>query len=341
MVTITNETTVVKYFSELKGKYSVAILDQLIKFGCKYETVFVSQKLIADIVGCERPTVNRLLGYLASSGVISKLYRHRDTCIYKLSKIFYDFSHQLKDIFSSLKKLHYLKELYSFLPTAKTVIESNFKKLLHHNSIIIKSYQYQHDNLYDEAMFYSTDLQSPLSFQNITEEIEQIFGVLIKKDVDMQEFPISSTMTALSEALSLTKWAHIRLSIFPEASFEYAIKQIKFINKKDTFNWLFNICKEFCVNNNLHVPWTEFYELCDKYQLSSKPIYKKEKTFNKVGQLKRNFYKIEIDRPIDEQIKYIATQHSHFEKHSIQPIVGTVDRKFIHPSYRNIQNPFL
>lgn len=64
----------------------------------KYLTCYPSQSKLAKLMKISREWVNKLLKELTRIGLISKLYRHRKTCIYTVPKMFKNFKYHLEKI---------------------------------------------------------------------------------------------------------------------------------------------------------------------------------------------------------------------------------------------------
>jgi len=89
------------------------ILEIFLKLSRKYRVIYPSQTLIAQEVGLERETVNRLIKILAEHGFITKKKRYNTTSIYTLSPWFVMCADELRHIFPVLKNLP-LAALLSF-----------------------------------------------------------------------------------------------------------------------------------------------------------------------------------------------------------------------------------
>ena len=74
--------------SNTRSRFTLPIVNLLIKLFSKYDKIYPSQGNIAEWIGCSRQTVNEVLSYLHEVGLIKKIYRHRHSCLYVLSTKF-------------------------------------------------------------------------------------------------------------------------------------------------------------------------------------------------------------------------------------------------------------
>ena len=73
--------------------------NKIIHFTFQKKHCYMSQQSIANAVGCSRKHVNETLSKFTSMGILTKTYRHNDTCVYRLPKflIFKDLNRYLHD----------------------------------------------------------------------------------------------------------------------------------------------------------------------------------------------------------------------------------------------------
>lgn len=96
------------YFGSLTAR-QLKVLDYLLYWANRNRDIYVRQDTIARFVGYKsREQVNRILKMLCEAGIVSKQYRHKTSCLYKVSSFFNDIH-----IRSQLKK--FLIQL-SFIP---------------------------------------------------------------------------------------------------------------------------------------------------------------------------------------------------------------------------------
>lgn len=89
-----------------------AVFDAILLLSKEYKSLYTSQKFIADKVGITREHCNRTLRKLKAIGLINSEYRHRNTCIYKVSPMV--FIDGMKHIL--MKYFKVLRSFVVFLP---------------------------------------------------------------------------------------------------------------------------------------------------------------------------------------------------------------------------------
>lgn len=83
------------------------VLNYIIAYDNMYGTIYVSQDRIAAFLGISREHVNRIIAYLCELGLLGKIYRHFQTCLYYLPKFLKDFEvrETLRSVYSACKYL--------------------------------------------------------------------------------------------------------------------------------------------------------------------------------------------------------------------------------------------
>lgn len=83
------------------------IFNVIVCLSNKYFTVYPSQSTIARFSGISRQECNKYLREMKELGLIASLYRHMNSCLYKLSSWFLDYKvrYNLDHIISSFKVL--------------------------------------------------------------------------------------------------------------------------------------------------------------------------------------------------------------------------------------------
>ena len=136
----------------------------IIKLSQKYDTVFVSQTLIADILGRQRETVNRAVSFLHKHSIIIKEYRGVNrTCIYKLHPwlLSKESVMSLKELLPSLKSVLLATLLVSMTQTERALaglpqeaVEYSHVKAKSHRSIMEDDNGWHyHSNLKDDIAY--------------------------------------------------------------------------------------------------------------------------------------------------------------------------------------------
>jgi hypothetical protein len=78
-----------EYFRGLT-KIQQDILNKFIFLGMRCKEVYISQGTVAQELGISREYVNRVIGRFEKDGLIARCYRHKETCLYKISQFFLD-----------------------------------------------------------------------------------------------------------------------------------------------------------------------------------------------------------------------------------------------------------
>jgi hypothetical protein len=77
----------VAYFSQCTIK-QLKLFNSMLKFDTKNMPIYMRQDTMGKRVGFTREHVNRFLGQLIQDGIIASNYRHKTSCIYKVSSFF-------------------------------------------------------------------------------------------------------------------------------------------------------------------------------------------------------------------------------------------------------------
>jgi len=80
-----------KYLESTFSRKQLKVVNQLVYFFNKHSIVYVSQATLGKLTGYSRPHTNVLISKLRDLGLINTLYRHQQTCLYKLNPFFHDF----------------------------------------------------------------------------------------------------------------------------------------------------------------------------------------------------------------------------------------------------------
>lgn len=215
----------------------IEILNILIRYCHKFKTVFISQTLIAQLLGCNRSTVNRYLKRLAQLQLIKKNSRYRETSVYQLCDVFILYAHKLRHLFSALKYVWNIQDLLSWLPSKKDVLKHNFLKMSH---LVL-----------DKYIKYSP-----------VHKLTRDRGVMMTNSVEKLE--ISPALRKVTEILHLTKWGQINLTCFPEEALEFALKNY---SNSTSFNTFFLNALNFCRDHNIEPDFNLLAHLKRKYHM--------------------------------------------------------------------------
>lgn len=347
MNTISIENAVVKPFLQLPPGSKTKVLDFTINSGFTNKIIYHRQETVAERIGCHRATVNRAYGYLDRHGFIKKTYRGvKKTCLYVLSDVIIKHAHLLRHKFKALKYVWNVTDLFDLWgPATKSSIQNNFKQMLHNNNEYNINYYQEPVSSYGDCHFSETDLE--IKKNNLKpEELDQILGQCVG-DVMKLDIPLTKTMEEVRDTLDLNHWGEIKISPFPDEALSATLAQLKHANPRNTVKWFVDSCVQYCKENDLRIDWHTFYELRDRHKMPSNPSYIKNKTVANKSQSPRDkspskkFLTLEPELPKEEQDAYTTEQYMHFEIHREQPDKDVVDRKYVHPMFKDMQNPFV
>lgn len=208
--------------------YSTAtrnILNLLIKFS-RCRSIFFSQDYIANRLGICREWVNKCIKLLCQEGLISKIYRHRDTCIYKLGAIFrnIDWTWKLRGVLTSLS-LHIYMLRFPF-PVAKFTPK---ERLLFNISL--------------------TTIES-ISFEaEASRKMFRCYEKFLKREEAMQE---------TIDLLGLTQNGVARVMAYPSDAIVVTTQMLKkrgFKDLRDPVSWFFTMMAKYCKEYGLSPNW--------------------------------------------------------------------------------------
>lgn len=193
-------------------------------------SLYFRQDTIADAVGCERETVNRLLLELEEENFIVSNYRHKTSCLYKISRTLYDpfIQSRLGHIFSVLRDR---SELLAPATMYKNVTQCINKKYI--------------------------DIKRDIS--RVKFDVESLCGVLRKN-----EYGISMVL----RDLNFTLQEKIRASAFPDCALQYAKERLK-ATAKNPIAYFFKLCFNFCEGYGIKPNWGWSNKLKDLHALKA------------------------------------------------------------------------
>lgn len=235
-----------------------------------YKRVFPSHQTIANHVGVSSITVWRTFKKLRNFGYVSTYYRTQDSCLYRISPIFYDpvIRWKLKDLFPALKYVH--KVLLTCLFVFGHIRPDNNKL----PSEIAK------ENI--------TAMYSDYSLKEITDRIESLYEPFFNKketkgeesgesSMEMNGISTSFCQEASHKAQNMqyaefNQRAICQLSAFDDTALvyvDYSLSKAKGV--KDVFKWAVKVAKTYSVSNNLKVDYGRAFYLESKYSISESP----------------------------------------------------------------------
>lgn len=263
----------------------IAVLNAILHYSNCYNQLFPSQERIAQRAKCTRQYVNMVLKEFEIQGILIKVYRKMESCIYKLNPLFY------------LKRLR--EKLKEFFPAFRWVPRKLLIPFLLYNSIWTGA----------QILFKIVDLTLSLKRREIyiypfclsvrqgsvrargadgqkktkkwKENLQPVRKMKPKRRTSMEQFtqiaypdsPIPPYIREVSE-ISLSKWGQMKLTCFPADAVQYARGKIALFKKaRNPFAYFFTCALEYCKANDIRPDWTWMENLCKKYCLTEdKPL---------------------------------------------------------------------
>jgi hypothetical protein len=221
--------------------YKLHIIDTLLYWQIRHGKVYATQTRIGEIVGIGREHCNRLIKELAEDGLITKIYRHMTSCLYKVSSFFLQ-----QDVLSKMGK---------FLPTLKAL------------SLVIVTLL---------NVGYTEYTRISLSHCNIARTTDTKWGKT--KIISLRDFleskkynphgydPIFKAIKDVK--LPLTKWGKISLTVFPEEAILYVTNQIMYFKDiDDPYSCFYQKCVDYCEGQGIELNWSLFKQLSIAYDM--------------------------------------------------------------------------
>lgn len=248
----------------------------------KNRHAYASQAYIADIATVSLAYCNKALKHLEGLGLISKFYRHRTTCNYRVAEYF-----KIEHIRSELSHiLPGLRYMWTYLQSPISSLNGLPKLSLSRYVIplgkrTIGTYKY---NSYPPSPRMRTGHSGSgielriIPASDNSHKPYKTLRALTKWDAkhmqDNAPNPISPLIRSLNE-LNLSRSGQIKLSAFPDNVIDYAKDKLGYAkNVKDPFNWFLSVCTDYCKSNDIKPDWPWVYELSKKYNvdLNTSPI---------------------------------------------------------------------
>ncbi len=263
------------FFSEI-SQIELLVVNFMLKLNSKYDKIFPSQANIAMWTGCSRKTINKILKKLHDLKWIEKIYRHRKSCIYKISTRFNTFADlpEARKILPGLVNYYYKLILGYFNGPGKRLLE-------------LKVTPYKEENKYSNSNSVSVS-KEPYSLGG---EIDKILNKNIKKEEKSmayeENFPMTPILREITNKIGLTKWGQIRLTIYAEAALQATLdKYEQGIYNKDIFLWFETHCHGISIKNNYPINLELYDTMKKRYRMpddakwiKSKNTYQNQETF--------------------------------------------------------------
>jgi hypothetical protein len=212
-------TTPTLHISNITG-LNLDVFLALLEYDLIYKIVYPSQTTLARQVKCSRQKANEVIGFLKLNGCIIAKYRHRASCIYKISGYFYtkDVWHELVALFPHLRKY-----------TAKVLLENKATQFL--------------QKLTGSSKVTPLNTRDNFNTNNACAREEKLARIV---DPTIQRIvPFKLTPSQL-----------IKYAAFPIQCLQEGVDKLKprkFI--RDPFRWLFKVCLQWCTDNFVTPVW--------------------------------------------------------------------------------------
>jgi hypothetical protein len=262
------------HFSHWTMSATVDVINFVAGLANRHYTVFPTQSTIAQGCGLSREHVNRIMAYLVSEGIITKIWRAYTSCIYTLHPVFNDvnFRRNLVGIMPNLKWLPLLllvgiamgihPQFKPANPEFITLYINSYplyiKKLL---AIAIKkaNNQYQVDH-----RVVTKDGKTHISLYQ--KEISQ----KIMDKVAMTQPLFTEQVIAAAEFLKLSMAGKCNISAYPDAVISIALQRIKGYGKpiQKPFNMLMKLCNEISGEMAVHIDRARAYQVATQFGIT-------------------------------------------------------------------------
>jgi len=241
-------------------KSEIKVLNCLFYFRAKYEIIHVSHSKIAEIIDCDRRTVIRAMHKLRKLGLISTMYRHRDTCLYKISSFILDFYrlNLLKKIFSNvenniIKLSLYFLPLFFLTSSITSVNVTQLKKVNYINNNNLDYVSNVQKNQLGGSVLNKNLKENKTTYKNLGNVIESELGLWENSENKLQvankfrilsRYNMDDIIKRISERLELNFDQEDRLKKFSKSVLLKS--EYRFINNKENISspipYFFGIC---------------------------------------------------------------------------------------------------
>jgi hypothetical protein len=212
-------TTPTLHISNITG-LKLDVFLALLEYDLLYNIVYPSQSTLARQVECSRQKANKAIGFLKLNGYIVAKYRHRASCIYKISGYFYtkDVWHELVALFPHLRKY-----------TLKVLLENKATQFL--------------QKITGSAKVTPLNTRDNFNTNNACAREEKL--ALLVDPATQRIVPFKLSQKEL-----------IKYQAFPRECLQKGVdkfKNTKFV--RDPFRWLFKVCLQWCTDNFIQPVW--------------------------------------------------------------------------------------
>ena len=230
----------IEEYVSLLRKTEQRVLECILWYASKYPEVHVSQYKIAKWCGITREWVNKILSKFESDGIVSMMYRHKQTSLYLVSPSFNEkVKQQISYIFRALKVFS-LSLLFS---NSKQEISSQY--IIRKESFINILPKFKDSIRVRAHEKGRIGLKKRLGDVMLLPSDKKIMIEQLSKGVVPNNF-VSSAIKNIS-IVKLTKAGQVKLMAFPDFVITEAENVVKkFSNLREPYAFLFSTCLKLC-----------------------------------------------------------------------------------------------
>lgn len=263
----------------------IAVLNAILHYSNCYNELFPSQESIAARAKCSRQYVNMVLKEFAIQGILVKVYRKMESCIYKLNPLFYlkRLREKLKDLFPAFRwvprKLLIPFLLYNSIWSGAQILFKIIDLTLSLKRREIYIYPSCLSVKHGSVRARGADGQG--GDKKWRENLQSVRKMKPKRRTSMEQFtqiaypdsPIPPYIREVTE-IPLSKWGQMKLTCFPADAVSYARGKIALFKKaRNPFGYFFASALEYCKSNDIRPDWGWMETLCQKYGITEdKPL---------------------------------------------------------------------
>lgn len=246
------------------AKGTLAVLEQVFYWKKRFPNIYFSQGRIAKMCDLSREQVNRIFSKLEKDGIVSMLYRHKKTSMYKVSSFF---TPEIRAKISHLFRVFPITLLLSIRPST-AVIEKMSHKIYQGNYIYIKSLS-SPESIFTGARARETESDQ----EKIKKERERetTASSVRSGPVILGKQPRSNGEVVMKiyelKSVKLTEYGQMRLSAFPEeVVYEIDRRMLRMAQRPlKPWHYFVSSCKKYCEEKGLAIDWTKMQQLAGKH----------------------------------------------------------------------------
>ena len=270
-----------RFIREFFRKIDRVVLNELIGYDQRYKFTYVSQSTIAASVGYTRQEVNQSIGRLQSYGLLSTIYRHRNTSVYFVSSLL-----RMKRVITKIGSL--ITSCWNYIRNDLTPLNLKLSSKLNYkeetctrSNLTYISKKTDSKNECDLPNLTKPNLSRPLPvcLYKKTQRRGPAFAkatagrhVLYKKkgrETKDEILKIVKVIEEIAKTIDLTQYGKASLSIFPTSALKQAHATLLDSHKRgkrihDPFSFLWSLAHKATKAKGLDVN----YSLFDKYKFN-------------------------------------------------------------------------